>query len=248
MILKLIKNNTVMLKKTLLTTVLTAMIGFLAAQSLQFEWEGTVYQDGQTIISPFNEDFYEYVQELKIRNLTGNDMGVVVEREILQNAEGTMIYFCWGVCLSPDVSVSDPVNVPAQTLSDEEFGAHVMFTEGETGVVKVKYYAYDRSDPDNRISITILAGATAGVAEHTINVGQAYPNPATSEVHFDLQSNDDVNVVVYNLLGQEVKSQFVSAHQSRVNIAVNDLQAGIYFCRFSINGAVVKTEKFIVKH
>lgn len=238
-----------MLKKTLLTAVLTAMIGFLGAQSLQFEWEGTVYQDGQTIISPFNESFYEYVQELKVRNLTDNDMGVVIEREILQNADGTMIYFCWGLCLSPDVSVSDPVNIPAQTLSDEEFGAHVMFTEGETGVVKVKYYAYDRSDPDNRISITILAGATAGVAEHSINVGQAYPNPASTQVQFTLQgnNNDNIEAVVYNLLGQEVKSQLVSGRQNRVIIAVDDLEAGIYFCRFSVNGAVAKTEKFIVK-
>lgn len=238
-----------MLKKTLLTAVLTAMIGFLGAQSLQFEWEGNVYQDGQTIISPFNEAFYEYVQELKVRNLTDNDMGVVIEREILQNADGTMIYFCWGLCLSPDVSISDAVNVPAQTLSDEEFGAHVMFTEGETGVVKVKYYAYDRSDPDNRISITILAGATAGVAEHSINVGQAYPNPASTQVQFTLQgnNNDNIEAVVYNLLGQEVKSQLVSGRQNRVIIAVDDLEAGIYFCRFSVNGAVAKTEKFIVK-
>lgn len=239
-----------MLKKSLLTIVLTTLVGFITAQSLQFEWEGTVYQDGQTIISPYNEAFMEYVQELKIRNLTGNDMGVIVEREILENADGTMIYFCWGLCLSPDVSVSDPVNVPAQTLSDEEFGAHVMFTEGETGVVKVKYYAYDRSDPDNRISITILAGATANVAEHSLSLGQAYPNPASTQVCFDLMghSSSDLQAVVYNLLGQEVKSQLVSGHQNRVSIAVDDLQPGIYFCRFSLNGEVLKTEKFIVKH
>lgn len=239
-----------MLKKSLLTIVLTALVGIITAQTLQFEWEGTVYQDGQTIISEYNETMMEYVQELKIRNLTGNDMGVIVEREILENAEGTMVYFCWGQCLDPNNNVSGSVGISAQTLSDEVFSGHVMFTEGETGVVKVKYSAYDRSNPDIRISIIILAGSNTNVDEHSISLGQAYPNPATSQVSFDLNGNGnaEIQAVVYNLLGQEVKSQLVSGHQNRIHFAVNDLQPGIYFCRFSINGEVLKTEKFIVKH
>lgn len=239
-----------MLKKSLLTTLFIALVGIITAQTLQFEWEGNVYQDGQTIISEYNELMMEYAQELKIRNLTGNDMGVIVEREILENADGTLVYFCWGLCLSPENNIGGPVDVTAQSLSDETFSSHVIFSEGETGVVKVRYSAYDRGNPDDRVSIIILAGASANVNEHSLNFGQAYPNPANTQVSFDLKndSSSDIQAVVYNLLGQEVKSLLVSGLQSRVTIAVDDLEAGIYFCRFTANGEVLKTEKFIVKH
>jgi hypothetical protein len=239
------------MKKTIFTLLFLAVVTIMSAQTLQFEYEGTVYQDGQTVISTFDDViFFEYIKDMKIRNLTDHDMNIVVEQEVLESVDGAMVTLCWGLCLAPgNHLVSIPVAVPAQTLSEELLTFHCNFTEGETGVVKAIYYAYDESNPNDRISIIVLSGASAHVAENNVNFGQAYPNPASSQVHFDLQgnSNDDIIVVVYNLLGQEVKSQIVSGRQSRVNVSVNDLQPGIYFCRFQVNNEVVKTEKFIVK-
>jgi hypothetical protein len=237
------------MKKAFFTLTLLAVVTLLSAQTLQFEHNGHVYENGETIISPFNEAFQEYVTELNIRNLTNDDINVIMEQDVLETAEGIMMQFCWGLCMvGSGHLVSQPVAVPAQTLSEDIVALHCSFLEGETGVVKAIYHAYDQNNPDNKISIIVLYGQTANTPEYTFNLGQAYPNPATSQVHFDLQSNSNVDVTVYNLLGQEVKSQFVSEHQNRVKIAVDDLQPGIYFCRFSINGEVVKTEKFIVKH
>ena len=237
------------MKKAFFTLSLLAVVTLLSAQTLQFEHNGHVYENGETIISPFNEAFQEYVTELNIRNLTNDDINVIMEQDVLETAEGIMMQFCWGLCMvGSGHLVSQPVAVPAQTLSEDIVALHCSFLEGETGVVKAIYHAYDQNNPDNKISIIVLYGQTANTPEYTFNLGQAYPNPATSQVHFDLQSNSNVDVTVYNLLGQEVKSQFVSEHQNRVKIAVDDLQPGIYFCRFSINGEVVKTEKFIVKH
>lgn len=237
-----------MLKKSLLTIVLATLVGMATAQTLQFEHDGHVYENGETIISPYNETFGEYITELNIRNLSNNDMNIIVEQDVLELTDGIMMQLCWGQCMvGNEHIVSTPVPVPAQTLSTDIISLHCLFLEGETGVVKAIYHAYDESDPDSKINITVLYGQTANTPEYTFNLGQAYPNPATTQVHFNLQSSDNVNVVVYNLLGQEVKSQLVSGHQNRVNIAVDDLQPGIYFCRFSIYGEVVKTEKFIVK-
>jgi hypothetical protein len=118
-----------------------------------------------------------------------------------------------------------------------------------SNVVKANYSAYDRANPDEKINIIVLFGPGAGTEEHTIRLGQAYPNPASSQVHFDFSrnGNSNVNVVVYNLLGQEVKSQIASGNQGRISIAVDDLQPGIYFCSFRVDNEVVRTEKFIVK-
>lgn len=238
------------MKKAFFTLILLAVVTLMSAQTLQFEHDGHVYGNGETIISPFNEAFQEYVTELNIRNLTNHDMNIIVEQDVLEAAPGIMMQLCWGLCMvGNEHVVSHPVAVPAQTLSEDIVSLHCSFLEGETGVVKAIYHAYDESDPDNKISLIVLYGQTASTPEYTFNVGQAYPNPASTQVQFTLQgnNNDNIEAVVYNLLGQEVKSQIISGRQNRVIIAVDDLEAGIYFCRFSINGAVAKTEKFIVK-
>lgn len=238
-----------MIKKSLLTLVFMALVGMITAQPLQFEYNGTVYSNGQTIICQYDSTLCEFVQHLRIRNLSDHDMDIIVERDILNTIEGATTFFCWGVCLTPDANIGRPVPVPAQTLSEEELQCHIMYDEGIVGLVSAMYYAYDANDPDRKISFRLLANNGADVAENTVSLGLPYPNPANTQVHFDFKDNscDNLNVVVYNLLGQEVKSQLVSGNQGRVNIAVDDLQSGIYFCRFSANGEVLKTEKFIVK-
>lgn len=237
------------MKKAFFTLALLAVATLMSAQTLQFEHDGHVYENGETIISPYNEAFGEYVTELNIRNLSNNDMNIIVEQDILEPADGIMMQLCWGQCMvGNEHLVSNPVPVPAQTLSTDLVSLHCLFLEGETGVVKAVYHAYDENNPDSKISIIVHYGETANVGETNFTLGQAYPNPASTEVHFNLRCDDNVNVTVYNLLGQEVKSQLVGAHQSRLSIAVDDLQPGIYFCRFSVNGMVERTEKFIVKH
>ena len=239
------------MKKTFLTLMLLAVVTVMSAQSLQFEYEGTVYQNGQTVISTFDDIiFFEYVKEINIRNLSNQNIKVVVEQVVLEPAVGAMVSMCWGQCLAPgNHIVSDTVGISAQTLSDEIFSAHCSFTEGETGVVKAIYYAYDFNNPDDKTSIIVLSGETANVAEHSISLGQAYPNPASTQVNFNYNcdGNSDINVLVYNLLGQEVKAQSVCGSHGKICIPVDDLQPGIYFCSFQVNNEAVRTEKFIVK-
>lgn len=236
------------MKKTFFTLMLLAAVSFMSAQSLQFEKDGEVYQDGQTIIATFES--FEYVVHLHVRNLTDNDQAVMVEQNVTVPAEGAMAYMCWDQCLAPNTFLVDgPVPVPAQSLSENELSGHVMYEAEETTVVTVTYTAYDRANPDERVSINVLFGPNAGTEEYTVNLGQAYPNPASSQVHFDFSGNgsSSVKAVVYNLLGQEVKSQFVNGNQGSINFNVDDLQPGIYFCSFQIGNEMVRTEKFIVK-
>lgn len=237
------------MKKTFLTLLFLGLMTAMSAQSFQFEWENTVYEDGQTIICPYDELTCEYVQHMRIRNLTDADLNIVIEQYVIEPAPGAMVQLCWGMCMVGDTIISRPVTVPAQTLSTEDLSFHVTFFEGETGIVSVRYIAYNENRVEEAISINLLAGHGANVAENSFSLGHAYPNPASSQVHFDFSRNENsnVNVIVYNLLGQEVKSQIASGTQGRISISVDDLQPGIYFCSFQVNNAVVKTEKFIVK-
>jgi len=60
-----------MVRKSIFTLMLLAVMGYVSAQSLQFEWDGHVYSEGETIECTNDEFGYgEYIQHMQLRNLT----------------------------------------------------------------------------------------------------------------------------------------------------------------------------------
>ena len=245
-----------MIRKSLLTMVLLAIFGFVSAQSLQFELDGHVYADGDEVLcNEPNLIFDEMIQHFQIRNNSSEAINVVVKKEEVEVLEGTMNYFCWGLCLSPEVYVSQPVPMEAGAISGEEdFAIHVSFDPEWTmdpaqwlqGVVVIKYTAYNERNEDDKVSIIVkFESDITSVDENQVSLSQAYPNPASSVVRFDVNCEGAASVALYNLLGQEVLTQDVENDQ--VVLSVADLNEGIYFCNLKVNGQVVRTEKFIVK-
>lgn len=248
------------MKKTVFTLMLLTVVSLLSAQTLQFELDGHVYANGEVIICDVApNDFGEMVQEMQIRNLSNTPASVIVTKQHIQIVEGTENTFCWGNCFSPTVFVSpDPVILEGNSVSEHgllsfHYQVDPTYSGDPTaclvGTTIVKYTAYPMEDTHDVISIEVwFAYDATEVAENTVSLSSAYPNPASSQVNFDYKANnDEIQVVVYNLLGQEVKSQLVSGTQGKISIAVDDFQPGIYFVTFQVNRDVVKTEKFIVK-
>ena len=238
-----------MIRKSIFTLLLMAIFGYVSAQSLQFEYNGTIYQDGSTIVCD-TEEYGEFIQYFQVRNLDNVDHNVLLEKEVAQDLEGVMNYFCWGSCYLPETVVSPrPVTVPANTLSEEELSVHAMFDEFVFGYIIVKYSIYDEATPNDRVTVAVkFLKSGEGVNENAaIQLGQADPNPASSMVHFDYENADNATAVVYNLVGQEVLRQELNAIQGKLSISVADLQDGIYFCNLTRNGQALKTVKFVVK-
>ena len=242
-----------MVKKFIFTLVLFAVMGYVSAQSLRFELNGTVYSEGETIVCTNDEYGYgEYVQHMQIRNLTSGDIGVIVEKEVVESLDGTMNWFCWGMCFSPDVFVS-PAAVPvvANSLNTDDLSFHMLFEEPVFGAAIMRYSAYDERHPEDRATIIVkFHKSGVGIDEtNSCMFGHAYPNPASSVVKFnyELSSADYAVASIYNLLGQEVMKQELNGMQGQLSFSVADLQEGIYFCNLMVNGVAVKTEKFIVK-
>lgn len=240
------------MKKTIFTLILMAVIGCVSAQSLQFEWNGTLYSEGETIECTNDEYGYgEFIQHMQVRNLTSAPMKVMIEKEIIQDLEGVMNTFCWGMCFGPDVFVSpDAIEILPNSLNTDELSFHALYDEGVYGDVVVKYYAYEERNPDQRISIIVRfhkSGEGVGENSRPMTMGKAYPNPASSLVHFDYSFDGSLTAVVYNLLGQEVLRQDLNANNGQMTLSVADLQEGIYFCTMMVNGRAQATEKFVVK-
>jgi hypothetical protein len=242
-----------MIKKAFFTLLFLSVTAWVSAQSLQFELNGHVYEEGETIQCNTPTEWGEYLQDMQIRNLTSQDWNVLVKKEVIEDLEGVSNYFCWGLCFGPDTYVSpNPVAVPANSIT--AVGAlsfHAMFEDNVFGKVQVKYSAYDERHPEDAVTINVVFHKSGeGVHEvAAVRFGQAYPNPASSVVNFDYNVNasDRASVSVYNLLGQEVMNLPINTLQDRLSISVADLNNGIYFCNLFVNGSAVKTEKFVVK-
>ena len=242
-----------MVKRSIFTLLFLAVMGWVSAQSLRFELDGHVYEEGETIICNAPTEWGEYLQDMQMRNLTDQDLNVLVKKEVIEDLEGVSNYFCWGLCFGPDTYVSpNPVAVPANSVTSVgALSFHAMFEDNVFGKVQVKYSAYDERHPEDAVTINVVFHKSGeGVHEvAAVRFGQAYPNPASSVVNFDYNVNasDRASVSVYNLLGQEVMNLPINTLQDRLSISVADLNNGIYFCNLFVNGSAVKTEKFVVK-
>lgn len=239
-----------MFKKSIITLMLLAAIGYASAQTLQFELDGNVFYDGEAIECTNDEYGYgEYIQHMQIRNLTSNDMNVIIEKEVIETLEGTINSFCWGMCYGPDTYISpEAVTVLANSLNTDDLSFHNIYEPDVFGYVVVRYYAYDEHNPDERVSIIVKFHKSGeGVNDNTQTMGQAYPNPASSMVSFDYSFDGNLTAVVYNIVGQEMLRQDLNASNGQMSFSVADLNDGIYFCTMLVNGRAFTTQKFIVK-
>lgn len=78
-------------------------------------------------------------------------------------------------------------------------------------------------------------------ANTNVNV---YPNPANNVINFELSTNENVAVTVYNIDGSLVKT--VAAFQQLTAVNIDDLDNGSYIYRVAtLNGDIIKTGKFV---
>jgi len=80
---------------------------------------------------------------------------------------------------------------------------------------------------------------------------EAYPNPASQYVSFDYlipNANTKAKVVIYNILGKEVKDIAFPEQSGTLKANTSDLVEGIYFYSFVINNKSEVTQKLIIKH
>ena len=82
-----------------------------------------------------------------------------------------------------------------------------------------------------------------------INSVKIAPNPATDNfnISFDMNEEEDIDIKLYNSIGQEVKviiNEAKAKGKHTENVSISDLDAGIYYVRIA-SGSEYKTEKIV---
>ncbi len=87
--------------------------------------------------------------------------------------------------------------------------------------------------------------------EVTSLLGEGHPNPATEQVSFAYRlpaAASAASLLIYNLLGQQVAAQRVTAAAGEVVLSVNTLPAGLYLAALEADGHRLATRKLLVIH
>lgn len=147
------------------------------------------------------------------------------------------------------------------TYSDQVAGQTIVAYTEE------RYTWYDASSAYPLLTYTILTanGATSAfvnyldasavsIEEVVINTTadlSIKPNPATdfANLNFELLKSADVQVTVFNLIGQEkivIPNRNFNKGKNQIDINLDQLSSGTYFVRLDIDGNVV-TRKLVVK-
>ena len=108
---------------------------------------------------------------------------------------------------------------------------------------------FGKSSPDS-------SNVTTSIANHDIvpkdySLSQNYPNPfnPTTKINFTLAESGQVNLDVYNILGEKITTlvnQEMTAGSHEINFNASNLASGIYIYRLNIKNKFIDTKKMIL--
>lgn len=193
---------------------------------------------------------YERTVYLKVYNeSTSDDCEVAVKRTVMQEAFGSINYFCFGnTCYPANTSESDPndnVTVAPQA-SDASFTAYYN-PEGVAGVTKLLYSftnVNDNSDNDEIVITFDATEATVGIAEHQADVQVSY-NPNSRNIVVALQqANDKGSIAIRDITGKLVFTDAVNFNKAVLVIPTEGLKPGIHLISIlNAEGASIATKR-----
>jgi hypothetical protein len=233
------------LQSAVLTLVITFSGGYLWAQP---DIEPI---DPASVVEGTVDDFLLQTA-FDIKNNTDQTLNVKVRRNELEIIEGTFNYFCWEQCYAPNTSVS-PTSIAIEPgASVPNFYADYQ-PQGIAGSSFIEYCFFDENDAQIETCVTIefrVSGSLSVTDVNRITLGNPQPNPAIENtmIPFVLnEQNQGASLVIYNLLGSEVKRVAVNGMSGNIDLQVADLNSGLYIYSFFNGNRLLGSNRLVVR-
>jgi hypothetical protein len=92
-----------------------------------------------------------------------------------------------------------------------------------------------------KMSNTVAIISEASEADNVL----VYPNPASSQITIEFENQlNQCDITIFNIFGQTIMNQNMSGN-TKYNLTISNLEAGMYFYSIVSDGKVVKSGKFI---
>jgi|GEM_PF-1257941 len=147
---------------------------------------------------------------------------------------------------------TDAVSVPNEDLSSRVDTTYLSGTVGQTIISKSSDNSFALSHGFwYQLSKDIVTGIEEGeLVPEIFELKQNYPNPFNpgTKIVFNLPKAVDVQLTIYNILGQEVGTlvdERLAAGEYDITFEARDLAAGLYFYRIQA-GSFIETKKMLL--
>lgn len=244
------------MKKVLFSFLLIFLALSVFSQTFEVYYNGDLLgSDAEIMVATHPDSAKILLHGIDIKNTSDNPLNVKCIRENIDTVALTENYYCWGgMYYSATVDTSQmSVFIDGQSTSSE-FKGYYDHT-GHIGISKIKYTFYDLANEDDQVSFYVNYNVTTelDIAENNIlfKLSEVYPNPANQFVQANYEIHnivDNAKVVIFNLLGSNVKETNVLESNGTIKLNTSDLIEGIYFYSLLINNESVITQKLIIKH
>ena len=152
---------------------------------------------------------------------------------------GAQVYFRLEFNPYPDVNPAYDTAVHTITEGANEI---VIPSQGANTFSSFILYVVDRDVAVALDLIKVTAnGASAGLEDNVFNTVKMFPNPAKDYVRFSVNSNENLNIQIFDMLGKAV----LRVDNVRNAVNVSELNAGLYFVQMTL-GTQKATKKLVI--
>jgi len=223
------------MKKYLVAMTSIILSSSIAAQSLSVEVEDYYYADAGT----------ECVAQIDVKNLTNQDLNVIVTRSSSEMMPTN--YMCWLVCHLPNIDVSTPLLVPANSLVDN-FSGHIVAIPEESDL-RINYCFAIEDNPSDRVCVDVdYTSSSVYMNVEDIQTRPStfvFPNPVKEILNVDVASANPSEFILFDVLGNRVYNEVLTGSST---INVSSFEAGIYFYTLSVKGRETEVQKLIISN
>lgn len=221
----------------------------LIAQSFELVKEdGSAIVNDTILISTTNVE-NTLVVPVYVKNLTEENLDIMVKKYDLDIVSGSDAYFCWDRCYPNDAFISAIFLSAEANDTIKDFSGDFK-PNGINGLSKIMYTFFKNKTDDDSISVTIYYDiVTVGINNFELIKSSisSFPNPANDILNFNynLGHNSQGEIYIYDLVGKKVKHKQITNSENNSQINVSDLNPGIYIWTIQMDGIPIKSEKLI---
>lgn len=142
-----------------------------------------------------------------------------------------------------EFEVAENITVPIDASIGNKVGMRIIghYVDGSGGET-----ACGAFDSGNALDYGINIVEALSVHDETAITAIIYPNPASSELYIKTLSNGDINIEIFNMLGQRVLQDTHKLNNNTAKVDISKLVDGVYYV-FGKQGNKRFTKKIIIK-
>ncbi len=156
-----------------------------------------------------------------------------------------------GPTLSTTTSGGDPFTPTASQWAKRKYVL-------PAGTNKLRFHGYSNFGDNCYIDSTCIVAGPSGISHNldfvpkTYSLSQNYPNPfnPSTQIQFGLPKSGNVKLIVYDILGREVKTlvnEYRTAGTYQIAFDASSLASGVYFYKIEANDFVQTKKMLLVK-